>query len=152
MRLTPRLHSAAKTPAWPATIGLAALLFLAATARLGLRPGPGADGRIPPASPSTPLRLTVSADGALLVGGAAVAREGLAARLAAEGPVRPVELAVDRRAPGAAVDGLLIRLLDAGVSSCTLRVEVPPASGQAPGGSTPAAASSASGAGGESRP
>jgi biopolymer transport protein ExbD len=135
VRLIPSPHPACNAAPWSATLGLAALLAFTATAwwRLGVA---AAGGDAPAAAPVTdastpappPLRLTVAADGSVSIAGAAVKPEELASRVKPPAGATPtaLELAVDPRAPGAAVDDLLTRLRDAGVSRCTLVVDSPP--------------------------
>jgi hypothetical protein len=147
LRLTPSSHPAGNAAPWSATLGLAALLAFTATAwwRLGVAAA-GGDAPAPVANAPRPAevgapatlpassvpRLTIAADGSASIAGAAVKPDELAARIKPAGAAT-LELAIDPRAPGAAVDDLLTRLREAGVTRCTLVVEPPPAAkGAAP--------------------
>ncbi len=115
---------------WPATVGLAGVLVLAATAwwRLGgeARSPEGIAGAAPSSSAAAAaLRLAVAADGSITMSdegnGTRVELDGLAPILAASRPARTVELMVDPRRH-AQVDALLSRLRDAGVLECALGI------------------------------
>jgi hypothetical protein len=129
VRLMTRPQSSRITAPWPAALGLAVILVLSATAWWRLRAEPGAtDGAAAPAPASGtggPLRFTVAADGSISVEGESttIGLDGVADRLSVLSTARPVELIIDPGTSGAAVDGLLGRLRDAGVSRCTLIVD-----------------------------
>jgi biopolymer transport protein ExbD len=125
---------------WLATAGLSVLLLLTAVARWQIRAGHFPPPAAPPAtapqqSPISAQAIIVSADGSIAAksDGNTVKLEDMTHQLAAAGTGRSVEITVDPEAPGAAVDALLNRLRDAGVSRCTLLVGLaaPSASGPA---------------------
>jgi biopolymer transport protein ExbD len=105
------------------------VLVLSITLWWRLRGNPSAadSGAAPAPAPAPgtagPLRFMVSADGSIAVEGAKIDVDAVAGRLAGLSPARSVEVVVDSHASGAAVDDLLARLRDAGVSSCTLVVD-----------------------------
>jgi biopolymer transport protein ExbD len=122
VQLMPRAHSSRTTAHWPATLGLAMVLVLSTNAWWRLRAEPGAAPAPLPGTPAA-LRFMVSADGSIAVEGTRISLDAVAGRLAGLSPARLVEVVVDPRASGAAVDDFLGRLRGAGVSRCNLVVD-----------------------------
>ena len=83
------------------------------------------------------MQVAVSADGSftMMSNGKTVSLEDMTRQLASTGAARMVEITVDPRASGAAVDAMLNRLRDAGVSRCTLVVDPAAASVSGPASS-----------------
>ena len=114
----------------PVILGLAVLLALAGVARWKLgferEPPRAAEAAKPGHEAEVPVRLAISSDGAITVGGDGkhVALEDVPGAALASGTKRRVELSVDPGARGATVDALLTRLRDAGVARCTLLVDL----------------------------
>ncbi len=77
-----------------------------------------------------PVRVAISSDGAITVGGDGkrAALEDVPGAVRGSGTKRRVELTIDPGARGATVDALLSRLRDAGVARCTLLVDLTAAS------------------------
>jgi hypothetical protein len=129
VRLLTRPQFSRTSAYWPATLGLAVILVLSAIAWWRLRAEPGAAGGAAAPAPASgtggPLRFNVSADGSIAVDGESttIGLDDVAGLVSGLSTARPVELNVDPGTSGAAVDGLLGRLRDAGVSRCTLIVD-----------------------------
>ena len=116
----------------PVILGLAVLLALAAIAleaQLQPRAAPYGRATRPVQEAEVPVRVAISSDGAITVGGDGkrVALEDVPGTVAAS-TKRRVELSIDPGARGATVDALLSRLRDAGVARCTLLVDLTAAS------------------------
>jgi biopolymer transport protein ExbD len=118
----------------PVILGLAVLLALAGIARWKLGSGREPSGAAAPAVPvqaaEDPVRVAISSEGVITVGGDGkpVALEDMPGAVRASGTNRRVELSIDRGARGATVDALLTRLREAGVTQCTLLVDLAAAS------------------------
>ena len=129
MRLIPQYHDAGTPAHWPATLGLIAVLILAVTLWWQLRAGPilesGGESPRPDPAAANRLRFKVRADGTISAGDedTEVGLGAVAARLTGLDTTGPVEIVVAPRATGAAVDKLLARLRDAGVTRCTLVID-----------------------------
>jgi biopolymer transport protein ExbD len=114
----------------PVIFGLAVLLALTGIARWKLGSARAAPRAAAPAAPGQDaehsVRVAISSDGSITMGGEGkeVALEDVTVAVRASGTKGKVELSVDPGARGATVDALLIRLRDAGVSQCTLLVDL----------------------------
>jgi biopolymer transport protein ExbD len=122
----------------PVILGLAVLLALSGIARWKLgserEPPRAAEPGAPVQEAEVPVRFAISSEGTITVGGDGkqVAIEDVPGAVAAAGTKRKVELSVDPGARGATVDALLNRLRDAGVSQCTLLVDLAAAGASRP--------------------
>jgi biopolymer transport protein ExbD len=134
LRLIPRPNPLKTCAGWPATLGLSILLVLTGVARWQIRAlGYPPRAAVPAALRQTtgnPVQVAISADGSITAKshGNTVALEELTRQLAGPGTNQMVEITVDPRARGAAVDALLNRLREAGQSRCTLLVDLASAS------------------------
>jgi biopolymer transport protein ExbD len=123
---------------WPVTLGLAVLLALTGALRwkLGaLQEPPRASAPVVPGQEAGRLvRVAVASDGSITVAsdGKRITLDDLARELRASGTKTRVELSVAPDARGAAVDALLNRLRDSGVSQCTLLVDLASATASGP--------------------
>jgi biopolymer transport protein ExbD len=122
----------------PVILGLAVLLALAGIARWKLGTGREPPGAAAPAAAvqeaEAPVRVAISADGGITVGGNGkrVALEDVPGAALGSGTKRRVELSVDPGVRGATVDALLTRLREAGVAQCTLLVDLAAANASGP--------------------
>ncbi len=123
---------------WPVTVGLAVLLALTGIVRWRLGTGGELPREIAPAAPEQEprftMRVAVASDGSITAAsdGKKITLDDLARELRASGTKTRVELSVAPDARGAAVDGLLNRLRDSGVSQCTLLVDLASATATGP--------------------
>lgn len=119
------------------TFFLFAMLLMVRADALDLRLPGVAQGT--PATPSDPLRLTLSADGSLLLNAEPVERADLADAIAAQrersgNPEQPVLLAVDERCESGRLIGVIDTLTGAGITEFSvLGTPVPAGAGRAGG-------------------
>jgi biopolymer transport protein ExbD len=138
MQFNPQPDSVNTFQGWPVTMGLAVLLALTGAARwkLGaLQEPPRASAPVLPGQDAGRfVRVAVASDGSITVAsdGKNITLDDLTLELRAPAKKTSVELSVDPRARGAAVDALLNRLRDSGVSQCTLLVDLASATASGP--------------------
>ena len=125
----PRANPIKRFATWPALLGLAVLLFVAVVAQwqIWARVLPPREGMpvAPAGARDHRLHIAVSANGSITAesDGDPVALDEMTSRLGRPGADVRIELDIDPQARGDAVDRLLVRLCDAGVSRCTLLCE-----------------------------
>ncbi len=118
-----------KLAGWPATLGLAMLLFVTLVAQWQLWPRvlPPREAELaaPPEARNHLVHIAVSADGTITaeIDGDPVALDEMTRQFDRPGADVRIDLDIDPLARGDAVDPLLVRLRDAGVSRCTLLCE-----------------------------